>query len=199
MLQYARPIADLIEQLETLPGIGPKSAQRLAFHLLRAPQQNTDRLADAIRQSKSRIRDCSLCANYSEDELCPLCSDPQRDASVLCVVPEARDLMAVENAGGFRGKYHVLKGLISPLEGIGPDDLRIDALLARLGDGQVGEVVLAISPTVEGDTTAMYLARVLKPTGVRVTRLALGLPVGGDLDYADQVTIVRALEGRTEM
>lgn len=199
MLHYARPIAELIEQLETLPGIGPKSAQRLAFFLLRGSQENADRLAEAIRRVKRTVRHCRRCFNYSEAELCPLCADPQRETSVLCVVPEPRDLMAVENAGGFRGSYHVLQGLISPLDGIGPDDLRISELLARIGQEQVTEVVLAISPTVEGDTTAMYLARVLKPTGVRVTRLALGLPVGGDLDYADQVTIVRALEGRTEM
>ena len=199
MLRYARPIAELIEQLETLPGIGPKSAQRLAFHLLRSPQEGAARLADAIGRAKAATRDCRQCFNYSEGELCPLCADAQRDSGAICVVPDARDLMAVENTGGFDGLYHVLQGLISPLDGVGPDDLRIDELLARLERDSVGEVVLAISPTVEGDTTAMYLARVLKPSGVRVTRLALGLPVGGDLDYADQVTIVRALEGRTEM
>ncbi|NCO42993.1 MAG: recombination protein RecR [Armatimonadetes bacterium CG_4_10_14_3_um_filter_66_18] len=199
MLRYARPLAELIEQLETLPGIGPKSAQRVAFHLLRAPQQTAQRLAQSVLRAKELTRDCGQCFNYSEGELCPLCADPQRDRAAICVVPEPRDLMAVENAGGFRGAYHVLQGLISPLDGVGPDDLRIDELLARLERESVSEVVLAISPTVEGDTTAMYLARVLKPTGVRVTRLALGLPVGGDLDYADQVTIVRALEGRTEL
>ena len=199
MLRYARPITELIEQLEMLPGIGPKSAQRLAFHILRGSQDGAERLATTIRQAKAATRDCRQCFNYSEQDLCPICADTQRSSDTLCVVPDVRDLMAVENAGGFQGTYHVLQGLISPLDGVGPDDLRLDELLERLSRDSVQEIVLAISPTVEGDTTAMYLARVLKPHGVRVTRLALGLPVGGDLDYADQVTIARALEGRTEM
>lgn len=192
-------LARLIEELEKLPGIGPKSAQRLALHLLHASSEEADALADAIREMKAKVRRCPVCYNFTDDELCPICADPQRDPSVLCVVGDARDLMAMERAGGFQGRYHVLGGLISPMDGIGPESLRVSELLERVRSGDIVEVVLATNPTVEGDATAMHLAELLKPLGVKVTRIALGLPVGGDLDYADDVTIARALEGRREM
>jgi recombination protein RecR len=199
MPSYARSLARLIEELEKLPGIGPKSAQRLALHLLATSEAEAAALADAIVEMKRKIRACPVCFNLTEDEECDICADAQRDGGVLCVVSEARDLLAMERAGGFRGRYHVLQGLISPMDGVGPESLRIRELLERVREKGVSEVVLATNPTVEGDATAMYIARLLKPLGVKVTRIALGLPVGGDLDYADEVTIARALEGRTEM
>lgn len=199
MRAYPASLARLIEELEKLPGIGPKSAQRLALHLLHAGQGDADALADALREMKQRVRTCSICYSYTEAEECPLCADPGRDDSLLCVVADPRDLMAMERAGGFRGRYHVLQGLISPMDGIGPESLRIAELLERVRGGSVREVILATNPTVEGDATAMYVAGLLKPLGVKATRIALGLPVGGDLDYADDVTIARAVEGRTEM
>ena len=199
MRAYPRSLARLIEELEKLPGVGPKTAQRLALHLLHAAAQDTHDLADAIRQVKENIHPCPVCFSYTDADLCPLCSDPNRDDRILCVVGEARDLMAMERGGGFRGRYHVLGGLISPMDGIGPESLRIEELIDRVKEGTIGEVVLATNPTVEGDATAMYIAGLLKELGVKATRIALGLPVGGDLDYADDVTISRAIEGRTEM
>lgn len=199
MRAYPRPLARLIEELENLPGIGPKSAQRLALHLLHASAEDAAALADAIQQVKQQIKTCPVCFNYTADNLCGLCSDPQRDDGLLCVVGDPRDLMAMERAGGYRGRYHILQGLIAPMEGVGPDSLRISELLARVREGQFAEIILATNPTVEGDATAMYIAGLLKPLGLKVTRIALGLPVGGDLDYADDVTISRSLEGRREM
>lgn len=199
MPAYPRPLAQLIQELEKLPGVGPKTAQRLALHLLHASGEDAAALANAIREVKEKIRNCTRCYNYSEEEFCPLCSDPGRDESLLCVVGDARDLLAMERAGRFRGRYHVLGGLISPMDGIGPEALRIQELVQRVRDGRISEVILATNPTVEGDATAVYIAGLLKPLGIRATRIALGLPVGGDLDYADDVTIARALEGRTEM
>lgn len=199
MLIYARPVAKLIEELERLPGIGPKSAQRLAFYVLRSSGDYAERLALALREVKERIKDCGRCFNFSESDLCPVCSDPRRDASLLCVVSEPRDLMAIENSGNFHGMYHVLQGMLSPIDGIGPEQLRIGELLRRLKVEPVREVILATNPTVEGDATAMYLSHVIRPMEVRVTQLAMGLPVGGDLDYADQMTIARAVEGRREV
>lgn len=199
MRAYPKSLARLIEEMEKLPGIGPKSAQRLALHLLHASQEDAEALAEAIRQVKQQIRACTLCFNYTDADQCAICTDPNRDDSTLCVVGDPRDLMAMERAGGFRGRYHVLQGLISPMDGVGPESLRISELLDRIRGSTIKEVVLATNPTVEGDATAMYLAGLLKPLGVKATRIALGLPVGGDLDYADDVTIARALEGRTEM
>jgi recombination protein RecR len=199
MRAYPASLARLIEELEKLPGIGPKSAQRLALHVLHASREDAEALAGALREVKDRIRTCTTCFNYTDADECPLCADPGRDDSLLCVVGYPRDLMAMERGGGFRGRYHVLQGLISPMDGLGPESLRIAELLERVRDGKVREVVLATNPTVEGDATAMYIAGLLKPLGVKATRIALGLPVGGDLDYADDVTIARALEGRTEM
>jgi recombination protein RecR len=199
MRAYPRPLARLIEALEKLPGVGPKTAQRLALHLLHASDDDAAELAGAIQQVKEHIRNCPVCFNYTDADLCALCTDPNRDGRVLCVVGDARDLLAMERGGGFQGRYHVLGGLISPMDGIGPEALRIKELLDRVREERVEEVVLATNPTVEGDATATYIARLVKPLGARVTRIALGLPVGGDLDYADDVTIARALEGRTEM
>ena len=199
MRVYARPLARLIEQLERLPGIGPKSAQRLAFHLLRVSRDETQQLANAIIDAKERTRSCATCFNFTEEPECPICADPRRDRSQLCVVADARDLSAMENTGEYHGVYHVLQGLLSPMDDIGPEDLRIKELLARLRSGEATEVIMALNPVVEGDATAMYLAGLIKPLGIKVTRIALGLPVGGDLDYADQMTVTRALEGRQEM
>jgi recombination protein RecR len=194
--QYARPLAQLIESLERLPGIGLKSAQRLAFWLLQADDESVQALAAAIANVKRAIRDCSVCFNYTDEDLCPICADARRDHSQVCVVADARDLMALERSGEYRGVYHVLQGLLSPIEGVMPDNLRIAELLERVKKGGIAEVILATPFTVEGDATASYIADLLQPLGVRVTRIAGGLPVGGDLDYADQVTIARALEGR---
>ncbi|HEX2951707.1 MAG TPA: recombination mediator RecR [Armatimonadota bacterium] len=199
MQRFARPLQRLIDAFERLPGIGPKSAQRLALHLLRTTSDVSSELANAILDARSNVRQCEVCFNLSDAPRCPICSDPVRDHHVITVVADVRDLMALDNAGDYRGTYHVLDGLISPMDGIGPEKLHVRELLQRLEDEQVQEVILATNPTVEGDATALYLARLLKPLGVRVTRIALGLPVGGDLDYADQMTIMRALEGRTEM
>jgi len=199
MRLQARPLARLIEELERMPGIGPKSAQRLAYYVLNLPREEAVRLAEAIVEVKDKIRRCGTCFNFSEEETCPICQDGARDRSVICVVGEVRDLVALERMGEYKGLYHVLGGLISPMDGIGPEHLTIRQLLARLQAGGVQEVILALNPVVEGDATAMYLARLLQGLGPRVTRIALGLPVGGDLDYADQVTIARAMEGRREM
>ena len=199
MQRYARPLQRLVDALEVLPGVGPKSAQRLALYLLRTPGEQANELANAITEARSHVRHCEVCFNLSESPRCPICEDGMRDHQTITVISDIRDLMALENAGDYRGLYHVLDGLISPMDGIGPENLHVRELLARLEDEQVREVVLATNPTVEGDATALYLARLIKPLGVRVTRIALGLPVGGDLDYADQMTIMRAMEGRTEM
>ena len=189
----------LLEELERLPGVGPKSAQRIAYWILNAETPEAERLAAAIVEVKRTIRFCKRCFNFSEDELCSVCANPERDATTICVVEEPRDLVAVERTGHFRGLYHVLHGAISPIDGIGPDQLRVRELIERLSPGDVREVVIATNPNVEGETTALYLARLIKPLGVSVTRIASGLPVGGDLEYADEVTLGRALEARREM
>jgi recombination protein RecR len=196
---FEGPIQDLIDELSRLPGIGPKSAQRLAFYMVKAPTQDAKRLAEAILAAKDKVRFCRECFSVSEGELCRICRDPSRDPTVICVVEESKDQAAVEKAGVVRGRYHVLGGAISPLEGIGPDDLRVQELLDRVGRNGVHEVILATNPNLEGNATAMYVAGLLKPLGIIVTRLASGLPVGGDLEYADEVTLGQALEGRREM
>jgi recombination protein RecR len=193
---YAGPLQDLIDELARLPGIGPKTAQRLAFHLLKLEPTDARRLAEAIVAVKDKIRACSRCFNVSTEETCDLCLDPRRDATLVCVVEEARDIVSIERTGEYRGRFHVLGGAISPIDGIGPDDLHIAELLARVGSEGVQEVIVATNPNLEGETTALYLARQLVPMGVRVTRIASGLPVGGDLEYADEVTLGRALLGR---
>jgi recombination protein RecR len=196
---YEGPIQDLVDELNRLPGIGPKSAQRLAFHIVKAASQDAKQLAEAIVQAKERVRFCRECFGVSEGELCRFCADPTRDAAVVCVVEEPKDVSALERTGAIKGRYHVLGGAISPMQGIGPDDLRVQELLDRVGRNGVGEVILATNPNLEGNATAMYVAGLLKPLGVKVTRLASGLPVGGDLEYADEVTLGQALEGRREM
>ncbi len=199
MLHYAKPLARLVAELEKLPGIGPKSAQRMAFYLLRIPREEAMQLAHAIAEVKEKIGFCRECFNFTDQELCDICRDTRRDRSLLCVVSEPRDLMAMERTNEFRGVYHVLQGVISPQDGIGPDVLRIRELQARLYENEIQEVILATNPTIEGDATAFYLARLLKPLGLKVTRIAHGLPAGGDLDYADQATLVSALQWRREM
>jgi recombination protein RecR len=196
---YEGPVQALIDELGRLPGIGPKSAQRIAFHLLRVDPVDAKRLARAIVDAKERVSWCRRCYNLAEGELCTFCRDERRDPHVLCVVEEPRDIVAVERTGEFHGRYHVLQGAISPIEGIGPEQLRVKELLARIPAEEVTEVILATNPNIEGEATAMYLARLLKPLGVHVTRIASGLPVGGDLEYADEVTLGRALEGRREV
>jgi recombination protein RecR len=196
---YAGPVQTLIDELGRLPGIGPKSAQRIAFHLLKLPAEDAARLARAIEEAKAKVTFCTRCYNVSEGSECGICSDPRRDATVICVVEEPRDIVAVEKTGEFKGRYHVLQGAISPIEGIGPEQLRVKELLIRLEPEGVTEVILATNPNIEGEATAMYLARLLKPLGYRVTRIASGLPVGGDLEYADEVTLGRALEGRRDV
>ena len=198
-MRYAPPIARLLEELERLPGVGPKSAQRIAYWLLTAESADAERLASAITEVKRTIHFCPVCFNFAEEELCTVCSDTRRDRSIVCVVEEPRDLVAVDRTGGFHGVYHVLQGAISPIDGIGPERLRVRELIDRLGEGEITEVVIATNPNVEGETTALYLARLIKPLGIKVTRIASGLPVGGDLEYADEVTLGRALECRREM
>jgi recombination protein RecR len=196
---YEGPIQDLIDELSRLPGVGPKSAQRLAFHLVKADPGEAKRLAEAIVSAKERIFFCRECGNVAEGELCRICRDEGRDRTVLCVVEEPKDVATIEKAGVIKGRYHVLGGAISPLDGIGPEDLRTQELLERVERDGVTEVIIATNPNLEGNATAMYVAALLKPAGVRVTRLASGLPVGGDLEYADEVTLSQALEGRREM
>jgi recombination protein RecR len=196
---YAPPVQSLIDELGRLPGVGPKSAQRIAFHLLKLPDEDANRLARAITEAKERVSFCRRCFNVCEGEECGICLDPRRDATVVCVVEEPRDVVAVEKTGEFRGRYHVLQGAISPLEGIGPDQIRVRELLTRLGTEEIAEVILCTNPNIEGEATAMYLARLLKPLGIKATRIASGLPVGGDLEYADELTLGRALEGRREL
>lgn len=198
-MSLPEPLIDLIEQLRRLPGIGAKGAQRLAFHILKTPREDSERLCDAIRGVKERVTYCSVCNNITDADPCMFCSGPSRDQRVICVVEEAQNVNVVEKTGGFKGAYHVLMGVLSPLEGVGPDDLKIKGLLARVSAGRVDEVILATSPTVEGEATALYLARLLKPLGVKVTRIAMGIPVGSDLEYADEITMTRAMEGRREV
>ena len=199
MAVYAGPVQDLIDELGRLPGIGPKSAQRIAFHLLKVDNQDALRLARAIAEVKDKVSFCRTCFNIAEGEQCGICADPRRDAGLVCVVEEPRDLVAVEKTGEFHGRYHVLQGAISPIEGVGPDQLRVRELLERIEREGVTEIILCTNPNLEGEATAMYLGRLLKPLGVRVTRIASGLPVGGDLEYADELTLGRALEGRREV
>jgi recombination protein RecR len=199
MAYYPEPVARLIEALQRLPGIGPKTAQRLAFFLLKRPADEVAALADSLAQLKAHIVHCRLCFNVTEEDPCRICRDPQRNARVLCVIEEPNDLLALEKTGEFRGRYHVLLGALSPLDGIGPEDLKVRELLARLEREPVEEIILATNPSVEGEATAIYLAKLLKPFALRITRIARGLPVGGDLEYADEVTLSKALEGRREM
>jgi recombination protein RecR len=193
---YEGVVQDLIEELGRLPGVGPKSAQRIAFHLLAADPTDVRRLVEVLTTVKEKVRFCTTCGNVAEDAQCRICRDPRRDLAVICVVEEPKDVLAVERTREFRGRYHVLGGAISPIEGIGPEDLRVRELMTRLADGAVTELILATDPNLEGEATATYLARLVKPMGLRVTRLASGLPVGGDLEYADEVTLGRAFEGR---
>jgi recombination protein RecR len=193
---YEGVVQDLIDELGRLPGVGPKGAQRIAFHLLQADPVDVKRLADVLVEVKAKVKFCTTCFNVSEDDLCRICRDPRRDVSVICVVEEYKDVVAIERTREFRGRYHVLGGAISPIDGIGPEQLHIKELLTRLGDGAVTEVILATDPNLEGEATATYLTRMLSPLGLRVTRLASGLPVGGDLEYADEVTLGRAFAGR---
>ena len=197
-MDYPAPVERLIDELRKLPGIGPKSAQRIAFHLMRGSRDDATRLSEAVGTLLEHIRTCATCHAITDQEICALCSDPTRTAKTLCVVEEPHDLLAVEKTRDFRGRYHVLHGALSPLQGMGPDELRIEGLLDRVREGEATEVILATSPTVEGEATAVYLARLLKPLGVRVTRIAMGVPVGSDLEWADEVTMSKALEGRRE-
>jgi recombination protein RecR len=197
-VDYPAPVARLIDELRKLPGIGPKSAQRIAFHLVRGSREDASRLSQAVGTLLDGIRMCTVCHAITDQEVCANCSDPQRSDKTICVVEEPHDVVAIEKTRDFRGRYHVLHGALSPLAGVGPDELRIQGLLDRVRPGGVEEVILATSPTVEGEATAVYLARLLKPLGVRVTRIAMGVPVGSDLEWADEVTISKALEGRRE-
>ena len=193
---YTAPVQTLIDELGRLPGVGPKSAQRIAFHLLKIPVDDVERLATAISVAKARTRFCERCFNVADDTLCPICSDQSRDSSIVCVVEESRDIVAIERTAEFRGRYHVLLGSMNPLEGIGPEQLKVRELVARIEPEGIEEIILCTNPNTEGEVTAMYLARLLKPIGLNVTRIASGLPVGGDLEYADELTLGRALEGR---
>ncbi len=196
---FTTPVQVLIDELGRLPGIGPKSAQRIAFHLLKVSSDDVSRLAFALTDAKARVRFCVRCWNVADDELCPICSDDRRDPTMVCVVEEARDIVALERTGEFRGRYHVLLGAMSPLEGIGPEQLKVKELFARLQPEGIEEVILCTNPNTEGEVTAMYLARMLQPFGLKVPRIASGLPVGGDLEYADELTLGRALEGRRDV
>jgi len=196
---YEGVIQDLIDELGKLPGIGPKSAQRIAFHLVQSERVDVNRLVEVLRIVKEKVRFCASCFNVAEDEECKICRDPKRDNSSICVVEESKDVVAIEKTREFRGKYHVLGGAISPIDGIGPEQLRIRELLSRLSDSNITEVIIATDPNLEGEATATYLARTIKPLGVKISRLASGLPVGGDLEYADEVTLGRAFEGRRSL
>jgi recombination protein RecR len=198
-LSYPEPLARLVDQLKRLPGIGAKSAQRLAFHILRTPRDEADRLIDAIRDVKERVTYCSVCSTTTDVDPCVYCSSDSRNRHVICVVEEPQNVTAIEKTRDFKGLYHVLMGALSPLQGVGPDELKIKSLLARVGEGGIEEIILATNPNVEGEATALYLARLLKPLGVRVTRIAMGVPVGSDLEYADEVTMHKAMEGRREV
>jgi recombination protein RecR len=199
IVSLPEPLARLVEQLQKLPGIGAKSAQRLAFHVLKNPREDAERLCEAIRDVKEQVTYCSTCNNITAIDPCVFCAGDARDRRIICVVEEPQNVMVVEKTREFRGRYHVLMGALSPLQGVGPDDLKIKGLLDRVGAGGVEEIILATSPTVEGEATALYLARLLKPLGVRVTRIAMGIPVGSDLEYADEVTMTRAMEGRRDI
>ena len=193
---YTLPVQNLIDQLGRLPGVGPRSAQRIAFHLLKLPVEDVERLASAITDAKSRARFCSRCFNFAEDELCPICADTRRDSSVICVVEESRDIIPLERTGEFRGRYHVLLGVMNPIEGIGPERLKIRELVMRLSDEDIKEVIVCTNPNTEGEVTAQYIGRLLKDFPITVSRPASGLPVGGDLEYADELTLGRAINGR---
>jgi len=197
-LSLPEPLTRLVEQFQKLPGIGAKSAQRLAFHILRTPREDTERLSEALRDVKERVTYCSTCNNITDVDPCPFCTSPSRNQRVICVVEEPQNVSVVERTGGFKGVYHVLMGVLSPLQGVGPDDIKIKGLLSRVGVADVDEVIVATNPTVEGEATALYLVRLLKPLGVRVTRIATGIPMGSDLEYTDEVTMTRAMEGRRE-
>ena len=197
-MDYPAPVERLIDELRKLPGIGPKSAQRIAFHLMRGSREDATRLSEAVGTLLDGIRVCATCHAITDQEVCEICSDPSRSGKIICVVEEPHDLLAVEKTRDFRGRYHVLHGALSPLQGVGPDELKIQGLLDRVREGEAAEVILATSPTVEGEATAVYLARLLKPLGVQVTRIAMGVPVGSDLEWADEVTMAKALEGRRE-
>ena len=199
MAVYTQPVQTLIDELGRMPGVGPKSAQRIAFHLLKIPVDNVARLALSITDAKARVRFCTRCWNFAEGELCPICLDDRRDSTVLCVVEESRDIISIEKTGEFTGRYHVLLGAMNPLDGVGPEQLKMKELFARIEPEDVQEVILCTNPNTEGEVTAMYIARMMKPFGVKVTRIASGLPVGGDLEYADELTLGRALEGRREL
>ena len=199
MKDYAEPLARLIDELKRLPGIGQKSAQRIAFHLERAPREDAERLAAAILDAKDKIRLCSVCNNLTELDPCEYCTDPRRDGEVICVVETPYNVVGVEKTREFHGQYHVLHGVLSPLQGIGPDQLKLKNLLERLKSGKVKEIIVATSPTVEGEATAVYLSKLIKPLGVKVTRIAMGVPVGSELEFADEVTMLKAIEGRREM
>jgi recombination protein RecR len=193
---YEGIIQDLIDELGRLPGVGPKSAQRIAFHIIQSDRVDVTRLAEILKTVKERVKFCTTCGNISEEELCRICKDPRRDNSSICVVEESKDVLAIEKTREFKGKYHVLGGAISPIDGIGPENLRIKELMTRLAQTQINEVIIATDPNLEGEATATYLTRLIKPLGVKVSRLASGLPVGGDLEYADEITLGRAFEGR---
>ena len=196
---YEGIIQDLIDELGRLPGVGPKSAQRIAFHIIQSDRVDVTRLAEILKTVKERVKFCTVCGNISEEDICKICRDPRRDNTAICVVEESKDVIAIEKTREFRGKYHVLGGAISPIDGIGPDQLRIRELMQRLSDSSITEIILATDPNLEGEATATYLARLIKPMGLNVSRLASGLPVGGDLEYADEVTLGRAFEGRTTL
>ncbi len=198
-MKHLDPLADLITALQRLPGIGAKSAQRLAYHLLKTPREEIDSLAAAMLSIKDRVTYCSICGNITDVDPCSYCTSPERDGRLVCVVEQPENVSAVERTRGFRGRYHVLMGTISPLQGVGPDDLKIKSLLTRVAAGEITEVILATNPTVEGEATALYLARLLKPLGPKVTRIAMGIPVGSDLDYTDEFTMSKAMEGRREL
>ena len=199
MAQYAKPLANLIRELSKLPGIGGKSAQRLAFHILSMDDREAEILANSITRAKSSMKYCSVCRNLTDQDPCEICSDSERDHSVICVVEQARDVAAMERMKEYNGLYHVLHGAISPMDGIGPEDINLKQLIVRLQQGDVKEVILATNPTIEGEATAMYAARLIKPAGIRVTRIAHGIPVGGDLEYTDEITLSKAMEGRREL
>ncbi|MBQ2890958.1 MAG: recombination protein RecR [Clostridia bacterium] len=196
---YVTPLQNLIEEFEKLPGIGSKTARRLAYHIVNLPKEKTDKFAKAIIEAKSKIKYCSVCQNFSEDELCPLCQSEQRDRSVICVVESPKDVLQMEKTNEFKGLYHVLHGAISPMENIGPDDIKIKELMGRIATGEVKEIIMATNPNLEGETTAMYISKLAKPFGVKVTRIAHGIPVGGELEFADEVTLSKALQWRVEL
>jgi recombination protein RecR len=196
MPEYAKPLASVIDELKRLPGVGPKSAQRIAFHLLKMEDGDAERLASAIRELKQSMRLCEVCHNVTETSPCAFCADPGRDSRLLCVVEDPANIVPIEKTGHYRGRYHVLQGVLSPIHGVGPEQLRIESLVARIRDGGVQEVIVATNPTVEGEATATYLAKLLKPLGVAVTRIAMGVPVGSELEYVDAATIAKAMEGR---